>query len=360
MIQQKLSCIQNLKIHGRTSKNLDPLTLFWTSSGVEVNFKGSELWIEVEVNYNTYEPWIYLLLNDELISRQMVVKGNHKICLLRGMNKDTIKNVKILKDTQAMSGDKKHCFQILSFISDGSFEELHEPKIKFEFIGDSLTSGEGTVGSKKENDWLMPFMSGYYCYATGVSKHFGADFNVISQSGWGVCSGWNNDPTCIIPPYYEQVCGLLTGKTNTDLGAKDNWDFNQFIPNVIVINLGTNDEAALFGYPPFEHKKVLYKQTSISNLMEGIKNFIIKVRKNNPDAFILWAYNMCNKTLTEDISNTVEEYKIEYNDKNAGFITLEYADDKMLGSLNHPGKLSHESATKRIINYLTEKNIILN
>ncbi|ONI47029.1 hypothetical protein AN644_01885 [Candidatus Epulonipiscium fishelsonii] len=358
MEKQKLSQVKNIKIHGRTSGKLDPLTLFWTSSGVEVNFKGSELWIEVAVNYTLFEPWIYVLLNDELLSRQMVTKGTHEICVLRGMNKDTIKNVKILKDTQAMNGDQKHCFQILSFISDGTFEELAEPKLRFEFIGDSLTSGEGTVGSKKEEDWIMPFMSGYYCYATGVSKHFGADFNVISQSGWGVCSGWDNNPTTIIPPYYEDVCGILTGKINVELGAKNKWNFNQFKPNVIVINLGTNDEAALFGSPPFEYKKILCKQTSVEHLMHGIKDFLVKVRKDNPTAFILWAYNMCNKGLTEDIEDAIGEYKREYNDKKAGFIKLEYADGEMIGSLNHPGKLAHESATKRIITYLIENNII--
>lgn len=49
--------IKELKVHGRTTNRRDPLTLFWTASGFECNVSGSELWVEVEVTYDTYEPW---------------------------------------------------------------------------------------------------------------------------------------------------------------------------------------------------------------------------------------------------------------------------------------------------------------
>lgn len=48
----------SLHIYGRNSGILDPLTLFWTASGVEVCVKASELWVEVEAGYDVYEPWI--------------------------------------------------------------------------------------------------------------------------------------------------------------------------------------------------------------------------------------------------------------------------------------------------------------
>ena len=38
----------SLHIYGRNSGILDPLTLFWTASGVEVCVKASELWVEVD------------------------------------------------------------------------------------------------------------------------------------------------------------------------------------------------------------------------------------------------------------------------------------------------------------------------
>ena len=50
--------VGSLKVHGRTNGCLNPLTLFWTASGFEVNVTGSELWLEVEGDYSVQEPWI--------------------------------------------------------------------------------------------------------------------------------------------------------------------------------------------------------------------------------------------------------------------------------------------------------------
>ena len=85
-----LSEIHNLKVHGRTTSNRLPLTLFWTGSGIELNVKASELWMEVESDYSAYEPWISILINDEQVSRMMVVAGKYPICIFRGMNESCI------------------------------------------------------------------------------------------------------------------------------------------------------------------------------------------------------------------------------------------------------------------------------
>lgn len=70
-----LADIEHLKIHGRTTGLLSPLTLFWTGSAVELNVKSSELWLEVEADYDVYEPWISILINSVPVSRQMLVAG---------------------------------------------------------------------------------------------------------------------------------------------------------------------------------------------------------------------------------------------------------------------------------------------
>ena len=87
-----LSDVNNLKVHGRTTGSLSPLTMFWTGSALELNAKGSELWIEVEVDYDTYEPWINILINSVPVSRQMLIAGRYWVCVFRGMNEIAIKN----------------------------------------------------------------------------------------------------------------------------------------------------------------------------------------------------------------------------------------------------------------------------
>lgn len=46
------------------------------------------------------------------------------------------------------------------------------------------------------------FFSAENNYAVMVSRALNADIRVSSQSGWGVCCGWNNDPNSAIPPIY--------------------------------------------------------------------------------------------------------------------------------------------------------------
>ena len=70
-----LTDVKNLKVHGRTTGCLSPLTLFWTGSAIELNAKGSELWIEVEADYDIYEPWISISINSAFVSRQMLTAG---------------------------------------------------------------------------------------------------------------------------------------------------------------------------------------------------------------------------------------------------------------------------------------------
>ena len=41
-------------VHGRTNGSLTPLTLFWTAAGLELNVRGSELWVEFTADWECY------------------------------------------------------------------------------------------------------------------------------------------------------------------------------------------------------------------------------------------------------------------------------------------------------------------
>ncbi|MDG0795184.1 GDSL family lipase [Cohnella ginsengisoli] len=239
-----LSEIAHTKVHGRTTGRLDPLTLFWTGSGVEWNVKTSELWIEVEADYDDCEPWISVLVNGAWVGRQMVAAGRQWLCVFRSMNGAAVKNVRVVKDTQAMSGDPGCLLQIRSVRCDGEFLPVAGKPRKIEFVGDSITSGEGAIGATCEQDWIPMWFSAIDNYAAMTAEALDAEYRILSQSGWGVVTGWDNNPHSSLPAYYEQVCGLLTGERNRELGALEANDFAAWQPDVVVVNLGTNDDGA--------------------------------------------------------------------------------------------------------------------
>ena len=90
--------------------------------------------------------------------------------------------------------------------SNGTCYPVPEKKYLLEFIGDSITSGEGTYGATEDNDWIPMYMSYSKNYAKMVSDSLNADCHVISQGGWGVLSGWDNNPNSTLPSVYERAC----------------------------------------------------------------------------------------------------------------------------------------------------------
>jgi hypothetical protein len=361
----KLTEVENLKVHGRTTGELSPLTLFWTGSGIELNAKGSELWIEVESNYDMYEPWMSILINSVPVSRLMLTGGKQWICAFRGMNENVVKNVRIVRDVQAMSGDPNTCMQIHSVKFDGEFLPVEERTYKIEFIGDSITSGEGAIGAKEEEDWISMWFSGVINYTAMTAEYMNAEHRVLSQSGWGVFTSWDNNPNCNLPQYYEKVCGLLTGENNEALGAFKENDFKSWQPDVVVVNLGTNDGGA-FNSPEWKdevtgksYKQRLnedgsFNEEDLNKFEEAVENFIAKLRKYNGKAKIVWIYGMLGIPMMPAIYRAVDRYIKKTGDIKVSVFQLPNTTEETVGARSHPGSLSHEKTAKALSEYLKE------
>ena len=148
-----LSDIPCVRILGRSPLNQDGLTLFWPASGIEFLFSGSSLCLDYRADFSSMEPWLSAELNGRRLIRMPLNKGEGRVCLFRGMRPGLVKHIRILKDTQAMYDDPQQLlqFQALAF-PDGAFKPLKEAPYYFEFIGDSITSGEGAIGAPCEED----------------------------------------------------------------------------------------------------------------------------------------------------------------------------------------------------------------
>lgn len=359
----RMGDIKNIMIYGRNGWNSSSLVLFWTGSGFEANVKASELWMDVEIDYELYEQWISVEIDGVLVSRQMLVKGSYSICLFRGMNNELTKNIRVYKDVQAMNADNKCMFLIHGLKTDGQFEPVKDKKMKIEFIGDSITSGEGAIGAKLEDDWISMWFSSINNYAVMTAKELDADFRLLSQSGWGVVCSWDNNPNYALPKYYEQVCGVINGERNKKLGAWDANDFESWQPDVIVVNLGTNDGGA-FTSPEWKDEETgetfkmnidedgSYNRNDTKKFKDGIVKFLCKLRRNNKNSKIVWAYGMLGIPMMEYIYSAVDLYKNEFNDKNVFITQLTNTTEETVGARLHPGKLNHQIASKELVDYI--------
>ncbi|MCR5106547.1 MAG: SGNH/GDSL hydrolase family protein [Lachnospiraceae bacterium] len=350
-------------IYGRTDLYRNDIPLFWNGSGIEVNVSGSELWIELDTDCDLYEPWISTEINGAFMSRQMLLPGHQKLCLFRGLDPNTVKNVHFNRELQAMSEDDVCHIIIKGLESDGSFYPIEPKKYRLEFIGDSITSGEGTYGFTSDVDWVSMYMSSSINYAVMTSKMLNADYRLISQGGWGVYTGWDNNRNHAIPKYYDKISGLSWGIENEKLGASKLNDFSSWIPDAIIVNLGTNDASA-FVQPPFPDPETgetykqrteedgSYNEEDLSNFRNAVISFIKLLRKHNPSSHILWAYGMLGYDLSLPIAMAVSDYRRETGDDNVFYLQLPNTKEDSYGAHMHPGVKSHKLASEVLYDYL--------
>ena len=360
-----LSRLPQVRALGRHAGR-DPLTLFWTASGIELDFTGSELWVDFFAGYEVMEPWVSVEMNGAWIARFAVNPGASRVCLFRGMTPGKKKHVRLLKDVQAMYDDSAHLLQITGLeYAGGSFLPLPEPKYRLEFVGDSITSGEGAIGARPEEDWVGAFFSAENHYARMAADALGAEYRCLSQSGWGVVTGWDNDVRHVMPPYYTQVCGVAQGACNAVLGARQPNDFAAWQPDAVIINLGTNDNGA-FDNPPWtdpetgkQHQLRLlsngdFHPEDAQKIADGVESFLTLIRAKNPQAVLVWCIGMLGTRIAPVLRQGVERYRAASGDEKVFFLQLPEAVPATMGARQHPGVECHRQAAKALTAFLKD------
>ena len=340
-------CTQkNIHILGRSRPDGGALTLFWTASGIEAEIRASELWVEFVSDYEGGDPWISIELNGALISRQMVPKGTHKICAFRNMSADTVKHVRILRETQAMHNDTSSLLQITNLIHNGEFLPFPYRKYTLEFVGDSITAGEGIYGAQSETDWITAFLSASRNYAVLTADAVDAEFSIVAQGGWGAYISWDGNTEHAVPKVYEQLCGIANGERNVSLGAGEMYDFSKRSADAVIVNLGTNDATGL-ALPDGS-----YEHVGVERFKKSVVDFLKTLRKHNKDAEIVWAYGMLGTPFLGFINEAVDTYKKSSGDERVSVFVLPQTETETFGARSHPGRKVHKAAAEALSGYL--------
>ena len=291
--------------------------------GLDLILKGSELYAEINTIYDEFEPWLAIEINGEIVSRFAPVKGPSRICLYKGTSCDTETRVKLYRETQAMFSDKENAVIIKKLLTDGEIKDYDSYDCFFEFVGDSITSGEGTYGAVTDNEWVPYVMSFSRAYPNLVSRKFNARCLVISQGGWGVYAAWDKNKDNVIPRIYDRFHNMVKTAEST---------------KAVIINLGTNDANSLPG--------------ETDDFTKAVVSFLKKVRERNLKARIIWAYGMAGYEAEDAIKAGIKTYKAESGDERVEYLRLPEVTEMTMGSRSHPGAKCHLEAAEVLINYL--------
>ena len=142
-------------------------------------------------------------------------------------------------------------------------------------------------------------------YASQVARDLHADYHLISYSGRGVVRNYgdsNRTSVDPMPALYDRTCCF-------DSTLK--WNFSSWVPQVVVINLGTNDYST---HP--------YPDSSV--FKEGYERLIDRVRAYYPGVTIFCVSGpMIGQPCTGYVRDVVEhERRLEGRDKDVYFIDI--------------------------------------
>ena len=222
---------------GRHKNNEEDCQLWWSGSGVRLHAACTFLTVEAESFCTEHAVWLGVLADGASIARFPLLPGRRSYPLLAGMDISVPHEITILRDTQP-AGDEPlpvtlHCLE-----TDGTLESVSPRTRLIEFIGDSLTTGEGCTGPRGAEEWRTAWMCSMCTYAAYTAEALDADKRQISVSGWGAWRSWDNDPAHRLGAVYERLCALIPA-------GDIPYDFNERKADAVVINLGTNDATAL-------------------------------------------------------------------------------------------------------------------
>ncbi len=242
-----------------------------------------------------------------------------------------------------LSESANSTFSITKIEADGDIKPTEEKPLYIEFIGDSITCGYGVDDEDRNHHFSTSTEDCTKAYAYKTAQLLDADYSLVCLSGHGIISGNTSNPdkksaSQIMPKYYDKIGFCYTSDV-----SDTEWDFRRN-PDIIVINLGTNDDSYCKGDPD--------KQAEFT---EAYEKFIKHIREKNPYSQILCTLGVMGNGLMKSVITAVENYKAETGDDKVTAMSLpQQSESDGIAADWHPSEKTHEKTAKKIAGKIKE------
>ncbi len=231
----------------------------WPGVYIVAKFEGTSCSIRLDDRKNEYAVII-----DDYAPKLLRTNDSTVYEVAAGLLGSIPHTIMIQKRTEPLVG--KGTF--MGFILDKDKKLLTpnpRPNRRIEFIGNSMTSGYGVEGKNYDCHFSIETENACMSYAAVTARALNADYSLISYSGRGVVRNYGDkNKTSInpMPSLYNRICFY---------DSSSRWNYNEWLPQAAVINLGTND----FSTQPFPDKKVF--QTAYYQLINRVRSLYPQV-----------------------------------------------------------------------------------
>ena len=320
--------VDKVKVIGRSMMTADGISCDWGASGIEFNAycKG-----DVEVNiinnkgtsgyeYNE-DSYFSVFLDGKLVAEDVKAAGtSSNVVILKNLEQG-LHNIKILKQNEALN----NCTAIKSITLEGevSDNKPQDKELYIECLGDSIFSGYGVLRSDRGGH--SDDTSGLYAYGYLTAQKFGADCSLMSVSGIAFAKGFT---TFTMPQIYKYTSYLRS--------QTEEYSFER-IPDLVLINLGTNDA---FHNPP------------VADFKEGVRNLVNQIQeKYGKDIKIVVSAGL----MGDGNISYIAEVFAEFGGEAAGLYTYSELPNDTSGGGAHPSKAGQAEAAERISRFISSK-----
>ncbi len=311
-------------------------SLWWSGSGIRVKAACSWLTITAEHTATEHAPWIGVLIDGAPVARFPLLPGKRVYPVVAGMDPAFPHEITIQRDSQP-TPDETGPVVITDMDTDGTLMDTAPRERLIEFIGDSLTVGEGCTGPHSAEEWRMAWLCNMAAFPTLVAEELRAEKRVVALSGWGAWKSWDCLEEHRLGLVYEKLCAAVPS-------GDCPYDFKERSADAVVINLGTNDSNAI----QQEDDSAAAGRQLTARCVE----LLAMVRRHQPNAVILWAYGLCGNPIEQLIRQAVEQRR-QTGDGAVFYLPLTDCEGDV-GSRQHPSRAAHRRAAAEIVKALSE------
>lgn len=312
-----------VKTCGRCSVVENGIACDFTASGIEWNlYAVGEVRLEVTVTADTYfTVWV----DGVRSANRFYAQSGKQLLTVADFETEGSHSIRILKQTEAKNS---LCIFHSLYFSGELTEAPKNRDLYIEFLGDSISCGYGNLCSNGTSDPGNALnQDGTQAYAFLTAEKLGADCSVISASGVGVAKGYREftmDTFFAKQSYYRSSSSAFTATR---------------VPDLVVINLGTNDDSTKADASAFRQKA---------------EELVTLVRQTyGTDVPIVWVYGMMKDGMKDEVKSVWQTLGGE----SSGLYLCELSKNTAGGG-GHPNLSAHATAAEQLSAFITAKEIL--
>lgn len=314
---------------GRTVLMDNVIALDWSNASFTMagTFEGV---VRAKLNFiggsNQICGYLYVIVDGQVDSTRIIrVDSNTQWYTLANLEKGA-HTIRVVKVNEAQMG----VIDILAFEFNGSLQAAQKKDtLKIEFVGDSITCGADMIESAADK---VTAQDATKSYAALTAEALGAEASFVSASGYRLTYADDGNTKMVLPNIYKQVSGI---RNYMGVGDNGNWDFEANPVDVVVVNLGTNDS-------------VLLSLGRGNEITDAAVAFLKTIRKNNPNAMIVWCYGAMVSEGAAEIQAAVEQLADPY----IYYLNVSQNND---GLADHPNAAGHQQIARELTAFLQDK-----